>query len=311
MMDDNQVQSMINSKNITPNPSIKNPLISIGIPTFNRANHYLKETLESAVRQTYRNIEIIVSDNGSLDNTEEVVRSFSDSRIKYFKHPKNIGASNNFNFCIKQAVGTYILLLPDDDLIDDDFVEVCVKAANFRTDIGIIRTGMRRINEAGDLITENPNYAVNLSTVDFIMKWFEYKIPMHLCMTLFNTHKLIEIGGLNSKHQLFNDVLAEVQLAAKYGRVDIQDVKASFRMHSQQFTFSKKINAWCEDSFQLLDKIYDIAPEKKKLLKKKGMEFFFRHNYNMAKKNKSIIGRWIATLMVYKKFGFRYLSEII
>ena len=81
------------------------PLITIAIPTYNRANAYLMQALESAVNQTYRNLEIIVSDNCSTDNTETVVRGFDDPRIRYIRQNENIGANNNFNFCIKRGEG--------------------------------------------------------------------------------------------------------------------------------------------------------------------------------------------------------------
>src|SRR4030042_2488708 len=126
------------------------PLVTIAIPTYNRADGFLKEAIRSALNQTYSNIEIIVSDNCSVDNTTTVVKSFNDPRIRYFKHKENIGANNNFNFCVEQARGAYFLLLHDDDLIDDDFIDVCMKAAEYNTDIGLIRTGTRVIDSAGN-----------------------------------------------------------------------------------------------------------------------------------------------------------------
>ena len=77
-----------------------NTLVTIAIPTYNRADNYLKQALSSALVQTYRNIEIIVSDNCSTDNTESVVKNFKDSRIRYFKQKKNIGPYKNFNFLL-------------------------------------------------------------------------------------------------------------------------------------------------------------------------------------------------------------------
>lgn len=61
------------------------PLITIAIPTYNRADSYLRHALDSALNQTYKNIEIVVSDNCSVDNTEEVVQGLHDPRIRYFK----------------------------------------------------------------------------------------------------------------------------------------------------------------------------------------------------------------------------------
>lgn len=90
------------------------PLSTIAIPTYNRANSYLREAIRIAMNQTYPNIESIISDNCSMDNTETVVKNFKDHRIRYFRQGKNIGGNNNFNFCPSQAKGKYFLLLMDD-----------------------------------------------------------------------------------------------------------------------------------------------------------------------------------------------------
>lgn len=86
------------------------PLVTIAIPTYNRANLYLTQAIESAINQTYPNLEIIISDNCSTDDTEMVIRSFKDPRIRYFRQEKNIGGNNNFNFCLKQARGEYFFI---------------------------------------------------------------------------------------------------------------------------------------------------------------------------------------------------------
>ena len=108
------------------------PLVTIGIPTYNRADGYLKDAIESALNQTYANLEIIISDNCSSDDTGLIVESFNDPRIKYYRHNENIGANNNFNFCLKKASGIFFLLLHDDDLIDEDFVELCMDVVKDR-----------------------------------------------------------------------------------------------------------------------------------------------------------------------------------
>lgn len=280
------------------------PLVTIGIPTHNRADSYLRKTLTSALNQTYQNVEIIVSDNCSTDSTEPFIRGLSDPRIRYFKHTNNIGANNNFNFCLAEAKGDYFLLLHDDDLIDDDFIDVCMSAANYQTDIGIIRAGMRRIDTRGKAIGKTPNLVGGLSTVDFFLGWFSGKTPMHLCSTLFNTKRLREIGGFRSKRELFQDVIAEVQLSARFGRADVQDIKASFRNHPFQNTNSVKIKAWCEDSLFLLDIICELVPENKALVRSRGSLFFTKHNYNLACRIESPIDRFFAYIVVFKMFDY-------
>jgi glycosyltransferase involved in cell wall biosynthesis len=283
------------------------PLVTIGIPTYNRADSYLRQALDSAIGQTYPNIEIVVSDNCSTDNTEALVKDLIAPNLRYYRHDDNIGANNNFNFCLDQARGDYFLLLHDDDTIDEDFVAVCMDAAGYHTDIGIIRTGTRIIDGQGRQLRETPNLTGGLDTAGFFLGWFEGKTAPYMCSTLLNTEQLKEMGGLESKHNLFQDVVAECKLAARYGRVDVRDVKASFREHGSERTFSVKVSQWCEDSLFLLDTMVELVPDEERArVRRKGIEYFAWLNYNFARKIESPLERLSTYLMVYKMFGFRY-----
>jgi glycosyltransferase involved in cell wall biosynthesis len=285
------------------------PLVSIGIPTYNRADSYLKEAISSALNQTYKNIEIIVSDNCSTDNTESFIKSILDPRIRYFRQDHNIGAINNYNFCLDQAKGDYFLLLHDDDLIDEDFIEICMSRmsqSDYAKDYGIIRTGTRLIDDKGNKLTESPNIGYQLSTEEYFRAWFAGKIAWYLPSTLFNTRMLKEVGGFDTNFQLLPDAVALVKLEVKYRRLDVEDVKASFRVHPGEITHSAKVEDWC-DEFLILSKIMcDLMPESEKLIKTEGMQFFSGLNYKRASKVKSPFKRFIAYLIVFKKFKYRY-----
>ena len=280
-------------------------LISIGTPTYNRANSYLKYSLESAIHQTYKNIEIIISDNCSTDKTEQLVHSYNDDRIKYIKHQQPLLPIDNFNYCIKMAKGHYFLMLHDDDIIDPDFIETCVKAANGRTDYGMIRTGMRKIDHYGNIINEQPNLVSGLNTKEFFTAWFgKRKTPMNLCCTLFNTKGLLEVGGFQSAKNLFADVVPAVKLAAKYDRLDIVDVKASFRRHTTNLAKTGRIKAWCDDSLYLFSIVEDLTGNHDTSFRKAGMHFFAGHCYRYAKMIKSPVHRIAAYSIIYKSFDY-------
>lgn len=283
------------------------PLVTIAIPTYNRADSYLKQSLESAVKQTYQNIEIIVSDNCSIDNTEMIVKSFHDPRIRYFRQKENIGGVNNSNYCLDQAKGVYFTQLHDDNLIDNDFIEVCLKSVNYCSDIGVIRTGTRWIDSEGNVLKEIPNMASGLSTDAYFRAYFAGKAAMYLCSTLFNTERVREIGGFHSKHNLLEDVMAEVKIATRYGRYDIQEIKASFRKHDAGMTYAVKISDWCGDSLILIDLMCDLISENKALVRDEGMREMSRFNYSLASKIKSPIKRFIAYIIVFKKYNYNYL----
>lgn len=109
----------------------KGPLISIGIPTYNRPEG-LRLTLERIIGQTYENLEIIISDNCSPGrDTHGIVLEYMkiDTRIKYYRQDKNIGASANFQFVSDKATGEYFMWAADDDYFEhNDLVEKLLSA---------------------------------------------------------------------------------------------------------------------------------------------------------------------------------------
>ncbi|MDJ1505113.1 glycosyltransferase family 2 protein [Xanthocytophaga agilis] len=101
------------------------PLVSITLPTYNRPD-YLKLAIASAINQTYKNIEIIVSDNGSPESAQPIVDSFQDSRIRFHRYDPAVSMFDNHINGFKMATGKYVASLHDDDLWEKDFLEKMV-----------------------------------------------------------------------------------------------------------------------------------------------------------------------------------------
>ena len=116
------------------------PLVSICIPTYNRAG-MIRQAIESALGQSYQNIEVIVVDNASDDTTADVVASYSDKRLRFVKNERNLGLFGNFNRCIELSTGEYLHILHSDDYIDLDFTATCVKF--FQTHPSVAMTSTR------------------------------------------------------------------------------------------------------------------------------------------------------------------------
>jgi glycosyltransferase involved in cell wall biosynthesis len=123
-------------------------LVSVIIPTYNRPI-YLKQAIESAVRQTYQNIEIIVSDNCSPENPQAIVENFQDSRIRFWRNAKNLGMCVNTTNAFKKARGKYVASLHDDDIWEEDFLEKLVPPLEANPDVALAFCDHYIINEAG------------------------------------------------------------------------------------------------------------------------------------------------------------------
>lgn len=115
--------------------------ISILIPVYNR-EEFIEDTVVSASNQTYKNIEIIIVDNNSTDNTWNLLQTIAtaDPRIKLFRNEMNIGPVKNWKRCIDEATGKYGKILWSDDLIAPDFLEKTIGFFN-RHDVGFVFTG--------------------------------------------------------------------------------------------------------------------------------------------------------------------------
>ncbi|MEA5580452.1 glycosyltransferase family 2 protein [Nodularia harveyana UHCC-0300] len=117
-----------------PTLELNQPLVSVIIPTYNRPE-YLKLAIASAVNQTYQNIEIIVSDNCSSESPEEIVASFADPRIRFWRQPQNMGMLTNQMHGFKMATGKYVASLHDDDMWKEDFLAKLVPPLEANSDL--------------------------------------------------------------------------------------------------------------------------------------------------------------------------------
>lgn len=148
------------------------PKVSVIVPTYNRAK-YLKKCLDSILGQTLRDIELILVDDGSTDETEEVVDNYYDERLKYFKR-ENHGIGNSRNFGIKNANGAYLFFVDSDDYIESDCLEKLYKKV-VSEDLDVVVSGFYNFYKDGKTdpfyipkfkntkLSENPNILLDIN----------------------------------------------------------------------------------------------------------------------------------------------------
>lgn len=127
-------------------------LISIITPTYNCAK-YIKETINSVINQTYTNWEMIIVDDASNDNTEEIVKAIKDERIKYIRLKKNSGAATARNIAMENAHGKYMAFLDSDDIWKEDKLEKQVKFM-MDNNYNFTCTAYEKINENGESLNK-------------------------------------------------------------------------------------------------------------------------------------------------------------
>lgn len=126
-------------------------LVSICIPVYNSENT-IKSTIESALSQTYKNVELVIVDNASTDKTWDIINGFDDARIKKYRNNTNIGMVGNWNKCLEYATGKYIHFLCGDDIIFSSCIAKKVALAEQGENISMVFSASEIINENNDVV---------------------------------------------------------------------------------------------------------------------------------------------------------------
>jgi glycosyltransferase involved in cell wall biosynthesis len=129
------------------------PKLSIGIPVFN-GEEFLPELLDSLLRQTFRDFEIVICDNASSDRTQDICRDYAriDSRVRYTCNERNLGANPNHNRVFDLSTAPLFKWAAHDDLYHHDYLEACVRLLDENPDVVLAHTGTAFIDEAGELL---------------------------------------------------------------------------------------------------------------------------------------------------------------
>lgn len=148
------------------------PLVSVSIPTYN-GEARIGEAIRSLQAQQYPNMEIIISDNDSSDDTEGVVQRFmkEDDRIRYFRHPENMGIPKNFEFGLQKAVGKYFIWLSDDDQLISGIIKRYVDFLESEPSFSMI-SGIINYTEEGRVVAQEKN--IDLQQSSGLSRCLEY-----------------------------------------------------------------------------------------------------------------------------------------
>lgn len=133
------------------------PKVSVIIPSYNHGK-YIKETIQSVLDQTFQDFEIVITDDGSSDNTVEEIKKFDDKRIKLFVFSKNKGACAAANNCVNNSTGRYIAMLSSDDIFLPDKLEKQVDFLDSNPGIGVVFSRAQIIDEDGNNF-KDPSHA--------------------------------------------------------------------------------------------------------------------------------------------------------
>jgi glycosyltransferase involved in cell wall biosynthesis len=218
------------------------PKISVCIPTYNRAA-LLSFAIESALNQTETDIEIIVCDDGSTDNTPAMIATFTDSRVRYIRHARNIGKSNNMRSGFAAATGKYFIKFDDDDRLVPEFLartsailETHSEIDFVGTDHWIIDSQNQRDHHATELNSQRwGRTQLPEGTIENLLETVFVQQSLQVGATLFRRSALQAVGFMrpNLQNCEDNDLFVRLALQGKQAYY-LNDRLMEYRYHAEQ-----------------------------------------------------------------------------
>jgi glycosyltransferase involved in cell wall biosynthesis len=218
------------------------PTVGIGMPVYN-GERFLAEAIESVLRQSFTDFELIISDNASTDRTGDICQSYAatDPRIRYFRNEVNQGALPNFNRVFELARGRYFKWAAHDDVLRPDFLNRCVEALEAAPDAAVCQTAIDYIDESGESLGVHSHHVAGSESEDSATRFAALALRPHDCyaqMGLLRRSLVEQALPMAGFHGADRALLARIALAGRY--VAVPEALLQVRDHPGRYSRAQK-----------------------------------------------------------------------
>lgn len=206
---------------------------------------FFREALDSILAQTYKDFELIVVNDASPEDLDSIVRSYNDSRIRYYVNEKNIGGKDlvaQWNHCLEYAKGEYVILASDDDIYSPLYLQMMDKLVCKYPDVNVFRPRVKFIDSKGEILRVEGYSNERTFLLEFIYRWMTDSISSGVPFYIFKKSALDEIGGFVKYPLAWGSDDLTVMLLAKDGVVFSTKILFSFRMSDINISTRKNNN---------------------------------------------------------------------
>lgn len=251
---------------------MKNPTVSVVMTTYNR-DKYISTTVESVLNQTFQDFELIIIDDGSTDNTFEIIKSFDDKRIKYY-YQNNAGQNPARNAGITLSNGQYVAMIDSDDIWDQNKLKKQVEILDKHPDIGLVYCGTVFIDENDKVFYKKPLIGYKGRVLDkLLMTNFLYNGSC----PLFRKSCINKVGLFDTTFKRMTDWEFYLRFAIYYKFWGIKEHLLKYRVHSETMSNDyKNYESW---GFKIIDKIFNDKGLDAKFLKYQKRAYAMRYRY--------------------------------
>ena len=237
------------------------PCVTVIIPTYNRA-HLITHAIDSVLHQTYQNFELIVVDDGSQDNTSDVLANYR-GRLYYIRQ-SHLGSSEARNTALRMAKGDYIAFLDSDDRWLPTKLEKQLPFLESDESTGLVHTYTSIIGENGEEVPAESRIRLRLHQQS-ARKGYSYEVMSKQCIiwpsTILVRRECFDQSGFDPRVEAFEDWDLYLRIALKYRLVLLPETLVQFRIHKNHRTnrefVSGRVNT-CLKHLDILDKWPDL-----------------------------------------------------
>lgn len=162
------------------------PKVSIGLPVYN-GEQFIGDAIDSILNQSFEDFELIISDNGSMDTTQEICEQYAarDSRVRYYRNEKNLGAGKNFSRVFELSIGKYFRWAAHDDMAEPNYLSRCIQVLDSNESIILCFSKIKIMKQNGEL---KRNYSYNLFKTNSRkahLRFADLVLKRHGCFHIF------------------------------------------------------------------------------------------------------------------------------
>jgi glycosyltransferase involved in cell wall biosynthesis len=248
------------------------PAVSVLMTTYNRSN-YIKEAIDSVLNQSYKNFELIIIDDGSTDNTFDIVKSIKDRRISYY-YQDNSGQNSARNTGIILSDGEYIAMIDSDDIWEADKLKKQVEILDKYNEIGLVFCGTVFINQDNEIVYKKPLIDYK---GDVLKKLLLTNFLYNGSCPLFRRAGIVKTGMFDTSFERMTDWEFYLRYALYNKFWGISEYLLRYRIHDDTMSSDfEKYQIW---GFKIIDSIFSNIdfPEKYQKLRKKAYAMRYRY----------------------------------
>ena len=207
------------------------PKVTVLMPAYNAAK-YIGESIQSVLDQTYSDWELLIVNDGSTDNTVEIVESYSDPRIRLLNNPENLRLIKTLNRGLAEARGEFIARLDADDLASPGRLKLQVKALDDDQNLALVGGCSNVIDESGRLIRRGEDTFVPLGAD--ALRWASvfFNPFRHSAVTFRRSVVWGELAGYPEDAKDLEDYALWTKVLERYDAINLPEVLCDYRVHS-------------------------------------------------------------------------------